>query len=104
ERGRPEIDLSDDERNEQSYECERNGETIDQIAAPLLETGKPPRQEKDYGDLANLRWLKSQRSGADPPSRAIDAHAEMRYETKRECSECNNEPNPPGVLPKMIIE
>src|ERR1700730_8671503 len=74
------------------------------MIADLLVTRKPKRQKKNRSDFCNFRRLKSDGANSDPAARAVDAHAEVRSETKRKRNKSEPEPNPPSALPKMIID
>src|ERR1044071_4651966 len=67
-------------------------------------TGKPPGQEKNYGDFRNFRRLKRSPAKSDPTPRTIDAHPQVGHEAKREGDERQAKPDPPGPRPKMVID
>ena len=64
--GRAEIDFRDDEREQQSDDDEWNDEACRSTCRVLFITREPPREKKDHGDLRDFRWLKCDRTGADP--------------------------------------
>ena len=70
----------------------------------VLVTGKPPGEEKYGGKFRNLRRLKTNRAEPDPAARAVDAHSEMRDETKDQRDGGDGQPDPPSPLPEMVID
>ena len=101
--GRAEIDLGDNERDQQPDGDERYYEAENQVAGPAFKTREPPRQKKYCGDLGDFRWLKCDRTGADPAARAVDAQSKVRHEAESQGSEREKEPHPPGAIPEMVI-
>src|SRR6478672_6724298 len=102
--GGAEIDLGNDKRNQQRRRRQRNDEAKNQVAGAVLKTNEPPRQKEYCGGLGNFRRLKCDRASPDPATRPVNTHSEMRHETKPQSSEGEKEPQPPGVIPEMVID
>ena len=83
---------------------ERNDETLQDPAASFLITREPPGEKKDHGDLRDFRRLKCDRTESNPTTRTVDAHSDVRHETKGESDEGQAEPDPPRPLPEMVVD
>lgn len=104
QRGSSEIDFHYDQKQERGNDRKWNDEALEQSAALFFTSRKPGGQKKNGGDLGDFRRLKSDRTESDPAARAVDPHSQMGNETKREHSDGESEPEPPGPLPEMIIK
>src|SRR5713101_6066869 len=92
QRGRSEIDFHHDQDQERRDDREGNDEALEQAATLFFPRRKPRRQKKYGGDLGDFRRLKGDWAEAYPAPRTVDAHPEMRNETKRERGESESEP------------
>jgi hypothetical protein len=104
ERRCPKIDLEQNQSHRSRDNPNRNEKTPHQPAAFLFPSGEPGREKKDDGNLRDFGGLKRHRAQADPAPRTIDAHPEVRHETKRERNEGEAKPDPPGPQPEMVID
>src|SRR5437764_2757097 len=104
QRGRSEIDFQHDQNQERGDNREGNDESLEQSAALFFPSREPGGQKKNGGDLRDFGRLKGDGTEADPATRTVDPHSEMRNETKRERGEGESEPEPPRPLPEMVIE
>jgi hypothetical protein len=64
---------------------------------------KPRSQKKDRRDFCDFRWLKCNRAVADPATRSVDAHSDVRDVAKRQSGQRHREPKPPRFLPELIV-
>src|SRR5947207_9493513 len=70
----------------------------------LLVTREPPREKEHGSQFRDLRRLETERPESDPAARTVNPNPDMRDITKGERNRGHAQPDPPGALPKMVID